>query len=113
MTQTAIRVFSIFAAISIVLLIVVVAVADAAKYTDEPVAGGKVVIKDRGNELRKIKIKLPARCESENGQKGTSKLNVNLTGRLAVEDGRFRLSGDAPNGVEVNINSGTVRYRTS
>ncbi len=81
-----------------------VTAAYAGKHVAIPGSGAKVVLKDQGDELRKLKAKLPARCESSDGQRSKTKLAVKLEGRLPLDGGRFTLAGDAPNGVEIKIN---------
>lgn len=97
------RFMALLVAILVAAGVGLVTAAYAGKHVATPGSGAKVVLKDQGDELRKLKVKLPARCESNNGRRSKTKLGVKLEGRLPIVGGRFTLAGEAPNGVEINI----------
>jgi hypothetical protein len=84
--------------------------ADARTYTGQP-AGGAILLKVNRGHLRQIATRLPAGCENNHGGHWRSTLQINLSGDLQLQAGRFSLQGRAPNQVRYAM-SGRLRRGT-
>jgi hypothetical protein len=73
--------------------------ANAKTYVGQTTGGGRVAFKIDGGRMRKVEARIPASCESNNGQRWSTTLVVNVSGNLVLRSGRFRIQGRAPNGV--------------
>jgi len=53
--------------------------------------------------LLRVRTALPARCENNHGGNWASRLAIDLRGDLALQNGRFRIQGRAPNEVRYDV----------
>jgi hypothetical protein len=79
------------------------AAADAADYVAEPEGGGRVALEVTRGALRSIDATLPARCENNHGGTWSDDLQLTLSGKLALQNGRFRITGQADTGVSYDV----------
>ena len=77
--------------------------ADAARYVAKPAGGGRIALDVVRNQLRRIDVALPSRCERNSGGVWSARLAVDVRGTLALHGGRFGLSGRAPNQVRYQL----------
>lgn len=77
--------------------------AGAAAYVARSADGGRVKLQVAGGELRRVDVRLPARCENNHGGNWDTRLGITLSGELALERGRFAIQGRAPNEVRYEL----------
>jgi hypothetical protein len=87
----------------VALMSVTAADANARTYVGKPAGGGRIAIKIDGGRVRQVEARIPAGCESNNGQRWRTTLVVNVSGNLPLRSGRFRIQGQAPNGVRGDL----------
>jgi hypothetical protein len=87
----------------VTLMSVTAADANARTYVGQPAGGGRITLKLDEGRLRHVKARMPARCESNNGQRWRRTLVVNVSGALALRSGRFSIQGRVPNGVRGDL----------
>ncbi len=87
----------------VALMSVTAADANARTYVGQPAGGGRIAIKIDGGRVRQVEASIPASCESNNGQHWRTTLVVNVSGNLPLRSGRFRIQGQAPNGVRGDL----------
>lgn len=87
----------------VALMSVTAADANARTYVGQPAGGGRIAIKIDGGRVRQVEASIPAGCESNNGQRWRTTLVVNVSGNLPLRSGRFRIQGQAPNGVRGDL----------
>lgn len=87
----------------VALMSVTAADANARTYVGQPAGGGRIAIKIDGGRVRQVEASIPASCESNNDQHWRTTLVVNVSGNLPLRSGRFRIKGQAPNGVRGDL----------
>jgi hypothetical protein len=92
-------------------LLLIAADATAATYVANPAGGGRIAINVEDRTLRRVKMTLPARCESNTGRVWETNLAVDLRGNRRIFGRRFRIQGKAANDVRYHV-TGRLLGRT-
>ena len=87
----------------VTLMSVTAANANARTYVGQFAGGGTIALKIGDGRLRQVKARMPARCENTYGGTWDTTLEVKVSVDLALRSGRFRIQGEAPNGVKGDL----------
>jgi hypothetical protein len=79
------------------------AAARVARYVAQPPDGGRIALDVRSDQLRRVAVTLPARCENSHGGSWFARLAIDLTDKLALRSGGFAIQGRAANRVRYEV----------